>query len=416
MTTVCVHGLGYIGLPTAAVLADADNEVVGYDTDAAVRETVRSGDSHIEEPELADLVGDVRADGSLDVADEVPAADYHLVCVPTPFDQSAREADLRYVRAAAEGIGERLRPGDGVILESTVPPGTTTGPFLETLEAASGLDAGDDFSLAHCPETVLPGQMLAELRENDRIVGGVDDLSAESAQRLYETVVEGEVAIAPDPTTAEFVKLVQNTHRDVNVALANEVAKVADDYGVDSRAAIEAANRHPRVDLLSPGPGVGGHCLPVDPWFLGHDSDRLDLVERARAVNDGMPGYVADKLAESLGSLDDRRIAILGVAYKGNVDDTRGSPGLALADELQSRDAEVAIQDPHVTDSTLRLESLVGATRNADAIVVTAAHDEYGSLGAGMVANRMADDVVVDACDVLDKQRWHKVGAAVETL
>ncbi|UPV76859.1 nucleotide sugar dehydrogenase (plasmid) [Halorussus limi] len=428
MTSVCVHGLGYIGLPTAAVLADAGYEVVGYDVDEAVREIVRGGDSHVEEPELADLVAEVRESGALTVASEVPVADYHLVCVPTPFDAETREADLRYVRAAAEGVGEVLRAGDAVVLESTVPPGTTTGEFCETLAATSGLDSGADFSLAHCPETVLPGDMLAELRANDRLVGGVDDASAEAARALYDPVVEGEISVVPDPTTAEFAKLIQNTYRDVNVALANEVAKLADDYGVSSRAVIEAANDHPRVDLLRPGPGVGGHCLPVDPWFLGRDSDSLDLAARAREINDGMPSYVADRVARHLGSLDGRKVAVLGVAYKGNVDDTRGSPGLALADELRSRGADVTVQDPHVTgtvddgvaadggDPALELESLVGATRGADALVATAAHEEYGALAPGIVTDRMADEVVVDACDALDRERWRGVGATVETL
>jgi UDP-N-acetyl-D-mannosaminuronic acid dehydrogenase len=410
-------------------LADAGHEVVGYDVDPEVREIVRGGDSHIEEPALADLVAEVRENGTLEVAAEVPTADYHLVCVPTPFDEEAREADLRYVRSAAESIGEAVRAGDAVILESTVPPGTTAGPFREEVEAASGsgdesgLVAGTDFSLAHCPETVLPGQMLAELRENDRLVGGVTDDSAAAARRLYEPVVDGDVVTTANPTVAEFAKLAQNTFRDVNIALANELAKVADDYGVSSRAVIDAANTHPRVDILRPGPGVGGHCLPVDPWFLGHDSARLDLIERAREINDGMPAYVADVLARRLGSLDGRKVAVLGVAYKGNVDDVRGSPGLALAEELRSRGVpEVAVHDPHVSNSALEshpdlsLESLVGVTHGADAIVVTADHDEYGTLSPGVVADRMAGDVIVDASDALDRERWRGVGAEVETL
>ncbi|ELZ10971.1 nucleotide sugar dehydrogenase [Halovivax asiaticus JCM 14624] len=417
MTSVCVHGLGYIGLPTAAVLADAGHAVTGYDTDEAVRETVQNGDIHYEEHGLADLVAAVRADGALSVAAEVPTADYHLVCVPTPFDEAAREADLRYVRSAAQGIGEVLRADDVVVLESTVPPGTTIGPFLEALEAPSDLEAGADFSLAYSPETVMPGRALAELRTNDRLVGGFTDVSTEATRRLYESVVTGEIATVRDPTTAEFVKLLQNTYRDANVALANEIAKLADDYGIDARAAIEDANRHPRVDLLQPGPGVGGHCLPVDPWFLGHGSNQLDLVERAREINDGMPAYVADKVSRRLGSLDGRHVAVLGVAYKGNVDDLRGSPGIALAEELESHGGPtVALHDPHVSDSTHRLESLDGATRDADALVVTAAHDEYASLAPDTVTARMADDVVVDACDVLDRERWRDAGATVVTL
>ncbi|MGM0591283.1 MAG: nucleotide sugar dehydrogenase [Halobacteriota archaeon] len=416
MSEVCVHGLGYIGLPTAAVLADSGHRVVGFDTDEAVRASLASGESPIDEPGLDALVARTVADGSLTVADHVPAAEYHVICVPTPFDDERREADLGYVRAAAANAGQTLRRGDVVVLESTVPPGTTTGPLTDELRRASGLTPCEEFSVVHCPETVLPGRMLEELRANDRVIGGIDADSTSAARSLYADFVDGDIVETAGPTAAEFVKLVQNTYRDVNVALANEIAKLAGDYGVDTREAIDVANRHPRVDILQPGPGVGGHCLPVDPWFLGHDSERLDLVARARAVNDGMGQYLTELLEAEVGRLDGRRVAVLGVAYKGNVGDTRGSPGLALARALQSAGATVSLSDPHVDDQALALEPVEAATADADALVFAAAHDAFAALDPAPLADRMRGTAVLDACNVVEKDRMTEAGFTVLTI
>lgn len=432
MSTVCVHGLGYIGLPTATMMATVDHEVAGYDADPGVRSRLRAGDVHLEEPGLRGFVTGALSSGQLVVADEVTPAEYHVVCVPTPFDEATRSADLEYVLSAGRAVADHLRPGDTVILESTVPPGTTVEAFGPVLED-SGLAAGEDFSLAYCPETVLPGDIIAELRENDRLVGGVDEDSATSAVRLYESFVEGTIRTTPDPTVAEFAKLIQNTYRDVNVALANEVARLASDYGIDSRDTIELANGHPRVDILQPGPGVGGHCLPVDPWFLGQGSDELDLVETARRVNDGMTGFVIELLRAELGELGTRKIAILGAAYKGNVGDTRKSPGLRLARELQYIDEgserqvatadggsieppDIAIHDPHVTDPSLRLSELDAATAGADAIVVATDHDEFARLDATALGGRMRGETVIDATGILDPETWRRSGFTFRRL
>lgn len=424
MTAVCVHGLGYIGLPTAAMLATGDTRVYGYDADRAVRSLLREGEVHIEEPGLDAFVTEALESGNLEVVDEVRPADYHVVCVPTPFDDASKTADLVYVEAAGRAIAEELRPGDTVVLESTVPPGTTEG-VVAPLLSASGHAVGDDVSLAHCPETVLPGNIIAELRSNDRIVGGVDTASSESAVRLYESFVDGRIRTVDDPTTAEFVKLIQNTFRDTNIALANEIARLAADYGVDSRSAIGLANGHPRVDILQPGLGVGGHCLPVDPWFLGHDSDELNLVEAARRVNDGMTSFVVGLLIEELGSLADRKVAILGAAYKGGVGDTRSSPGLKLARELQHADVElspmtadggtfepptVAVHDPHVTDPTLDLVDLETATTDADGVVVATDHDEFARLDPAALRDRMAGSTIVDTTGILYPSAWREAG------
>ena len=423
MSTVCVHGLGYIGLPTAAMLATNGYEVFGYDTDATVLESVRDADVGLGEPGLEELLSLAVEAEKLIPVDDVTEAEYHVVCVPTPFDEETRRPGLEYVDAAAEGIAPVLREGDTVILESTVPPGTTEarlGPVLER----TGLVAGRDFGLAHCPETVLPGNMLEELRTNERIVGGVDRNSTEAAVALYDSFVDARIRTTNNPTTAEFVKLIQNTFRDANIALANETARIAHDYGVDSREAIDLANAHPRVDMLTPGPGVGGHCLPVDPWFLGVGSDSLELIPAARAVNDGMSEFVVELLRELLGDLDDTRIAVLGAAYKGNVDDTRKSPGLALARTLRKGPGiaspatdggspgtpTVIVHDPHVDDPSLELESLDAATTNADAVVITTDHDAFAGLDPHTLGERMAARNVVDTKGVLRLQQWRDAG------
>jgi UDP-N-acetyl-D-mannosaminuronic acid dehydrogenase len=423
MTSVCVHGLGYVGLPTAALLANNGHDVAGFDVDEAVIDRLDRGDVRVGEPDLQAYVETAIDEGRLVPTDEVVPADYHLICVPTPLDFETETADLAYVRSAAEGIAGVLRPDDAVILESTVPPGTTEGPVREVLER-SGLTAGEGFDLAYSPETVLPGNILQELRTNDRFVGGIDEASIERAFDLYDPCIDGRVNRAPDAATAEFVKLVQNAYRDLNIGFANELAKIARDYGVDTRTAIELANRHSRVDILQPGPGVGGHCLPVDPLFLAHGSDSVDLIRKGREVNDSMAEFVVDIVEDYFGTLADRRLAVLGIAYKGNVDDTRNSPGLrlarafrdaavepkpAVADGGQST-VETRLHDPHVDDEddVIGLQDLDTALDGADAIVVTADHDEYGEIDPHEAGERMRNRLLVDTKGHLDADRWRR--------
>ena len=429
MSSVCVHGLGYVGLPTAAMLANHGHEVAGYDTNSDVTTALQSGDVHLEEPGLRAFVTQALESGQLKIVDAVPAAEYHVICVPTPFDETTQNADLTAIHQSGRAINKSLREGDTVILESTVPPGTTTTELRPILEA-SGLSAGSDFGLAFCPETVLPGDIITELQHNNRIVGGINGMSIGSAVRLYETFVDGTIETTTSPTTAEFVKLIQNTFRDTNIALANEIAKLARAYDIDSREAISLANEHPRVDILQPGPGVGGHCLPIDPWFLGAEADELDLIARARRINDGMIEYVIDLLEDELGTLDGKKVTVLGVAYKGNVGDTRMSPGLDLARRLQGSTSatasgppdddavstEVAIHDPHVTDETLALEPLDAATAQSDAIVVMADHDEFERLEVSSLPASTQDAVLVDTKAVLDKRAWERTDSTVVTI
>jgi len=408
------------------MFANYDHDVVGFDIDSDVVSQLQDGDVHIDEPGLRAFVNQALDSGQLTISDEIVAAKYHIICVPTPFDDNAKEADVSYIESAGEAIVPQLREGDTVILESTVPPGTTV-EVLQPLLEKSGLSAGDDFALVHCPETVLPGNIITELRQNNRIIGGVNGVSTEAAVRLYESFVEGEVRTTNSATTAEFVKLIQNTYRDANIAIANEIAKLAHDYEIDSREAIDLANEHPRVDILQPGPGVGGHCLPIDPWFLGQGSDELDLISTAREVNDGMSQYIIEMLREELGSLAGTKIAILGVAYKGNVGDTRMSPGLKLARELQATashdtDAiaadggaaiEVALHDPHVDDQTLDLVDFDTAVDGADAVVITTDHDEFKEISPADLSDAMRQPVVFDTKDILDADKWKDTDATL---
>ncbi|MEF8937590.1 MAG: nucleotide sugar dehydrogenase, partial [Halovenus sp.] len=268
MSSVCVHGLGYVGLPTAAMLANYGHDVFGYDANETVRAELRDAETPFDEPGLRAFLTQALESDKLEISDEVVPAKYQIICVPTPFDETEKTADLSYIKQVGRAVAPVLREGDTVILESTVPPGTTVEELQPLLEE-SGLVAGEDFALAHSPETVLPGNIITELRENNRIVGGVNAVSAESAVRLYDSFVNGRIRKTCDPTVAEFVKLIQNTSRDTNIALANEIARLAHDYGIDSRETIELANEHPRVDILQPGPVDAGPLGRNIPWFSG---------------------------------------------------------------------------------------------------------------------------------------------------
>jgi UDP-N-acetyl-D-mannosaminuronic acid dehydrogenase len=425
--SVCVHGLGYVGLSAAALFATNDHDVTGFDTDDELVDCLRRGESTLGEPALDEFV-ERALDGRLSADHRPVAADVHLVCVPTPLDEERETAALGYVESAARTIADLLRPGDTVVLESTVPPGTTEGLFRRCLEE-SGLRVGESVHLGFSPETIMPGNTVAELRANDRIVGGFDDASTQVVADLYRGVTEGDVLEAPDPTTAEFVKVAQNASRDAEVAFANTLAMIADEHGVDVRDAIVLANEHPRVDILDPGPGVGGHCIPVDPYFLTAGSSDAGVVPTVREVNDAMPGYVVEKVRDAVESVPDPTFAVLGAAYKGNVSDARNSPGLEIARQLgelierprsmaDGGDPEraVRIHDPHVTDPTLDIAELEEAVDGAHAVVVVAAHDEFRHVDPEVVGSRVANRVVVDAVDVLNAAAWERRGFDVVSI
>jgi len=326
---ICVLGLGYIGLPTASTFATHGLRVVGVDVNTQVVTTLRNGGLHIHEPGLRTLVQAALGSGNLTIDQHPEEADAFIIAVPTPF-KDEKKADLSYVTAAAEAIVPHLRPGNLVILESTSPPRTTVDRVAPILEK-SGLKPGRDFHLAYSPERVLPGQILRELIENARVVGGIDQASAQAGRDLYKIFVRGDIFLTTS-TTAEMVKLMENTYRDVNIAIANEFSRLTERMGVDIWEATTLANLHPRVNILRPGPGVGGHCISVDPWFLVEAApDITPLIRTARVVNDAQPHYVLELLRRALGSLSGVHVAVLGLAYKPNVDDLRESPAIDVA-------------------------------------------------------------------------------------
>ncbi|MEB3220981.1 MAG: nucleotide sugar dehydrogenase [Candidatus Sericytochromatia bacterium] len=411
---ICVLGLGYIGLPTASLFATNGFRVTGVDVDPRVVDTINRGEVHIEEPGLNTLVQAATNSGMLRATTEAPVADVYIIAVPTPILED-RRADLSCVEAAARAIAPQLRPHALVILESTSPPGTCHGVVAPIL-ATSGLEVGRQVHLAHCPERVLPGQILYELLENPRVVGGYTKRCGELARGLYRAIVGGAVHLT-DVTTAEMVKVTENTFRDVNIALANELALVSERLGINAWDVIRLANLHPRVNLLNPGPGVGGHCISVDPWFIVEQApDLARLIATAREVNDGMPGHVEARVTALFSGRKPLRVAALGAAYKGNVDDTRESPALEVVRLLAEAGHDVRLYDPHVTRLRWPLVSATEALAGADVIVLLTAHTEFRGLDPGWAGAQMAGRVLVDTHNFLDKKAWQAAHFQVHTL
>jgi UDP-N-acetyl-D-mannosaminuronic acid dehydrogenase len=401
---ISVIGLGYVGLPTASMLAVRGAHVFGVDIDKGVVDELSKGRTSIREPELDTLVQAAIQSGNLRCGTEPEPADVFIIAVPTPGRED-HTADLDAVAAAARSVARVLRPGNLVILESTVPPGTTTGLLCEIL-LSSGLRAGSDFRLAHCPERVLPGNLLVELVANDRIIGGIDDASAAAAADVYRSFVKGEL-ITTDATTAEVVKLMENTHRDVNIALANEFALIAERLRVDVWRAIALANRHPRVRFLRPGPGVGGHCIAVDPWFIVQSAPKeARLIALARQINDDMPRHVVDLVGAALGELAGSVTVTLGRTYKANVTDMRESPAAHVVEGLRRAGSDVREHDA-MLDKNRTVEELAAG---ADAIILLVDHTAYRALRPSALAPLMRRKLIVDARGVLARDDWTKAG------
>ncbi len=380
---VCVLGLGYVGLPTAAVLATRGKRVCGVDTRSDVVATINEGRIHIVEPELDALVRAAVAAGRLRAFSAPQPADAFLICVPTPF-AAGHEPELAYVEAATRSLVPALRPGNLVVLESTSPPGTTRDMVARILEDEGGLVAGRDVFVAHAPERVLPGAVIREVVENDRVVGGVTTACTEAAASFYETFVSGEV-LRCTADTAELVKLAENAFRDVNIAYANELSNVCDKLGLDAWEVIQLANRHPRVNILRPGPGVGGHCIAVDPWFIvAVAKERTPLIQAARRVNDERPHQVVAQVRTLAERFKRPRIACLGVTYKPDIDDVRESPALEVVRELAQADfGEIVVVEPHLPASPVEGTTLMAAEealRTADIVVILVAHRAFARL------------------------------------
>jgi UDP-N-acetyl-D-mannosaminuronic acid dehydrogenase len=409
---VCVLGLGYIGLPTASTFATQGLRVVGVDTNPQVLETLNNGGLHIHEPGLRTLVQAALGSGNLTLSPQPESADAFIIAVPTPFYDDKR-ADMRAVIAAAESILPVLRPGNLVVLESTSPPRTTCDLVAPILER-SGLRRGTDFYLAYVPERVLPGQILRELIENARVVGGVDPASAQAGRDLYSLFVRGEIVLT-DATTAEMVKLMENTYRDVNIALANEFSRMAMQFGVDVWDAIAVANRHPRVSILRPGPGVGGHCIGVDPWFLVEAApEQARLIRAARQVNDGQPQVVVDLIRKACGELSGKRMALLGLAYKPDVDDLRESPAIRVAGLLAEAGALVTAYEPYKPGAEIpgvaMAPGIEEAIEKAEILVLLVAHTSLKALEPAWVVQHSRARLAVDAVGGWPAPAWRKAG------
>lgn len=419
---VCILGLGYIGFPTACVAASAGHEVVGVDVNRDILNKLRSGGLHISnESGLRGLARDVLDSGRLTLSEIPVPADVFIIAVPTPFrkvrnlaadqvaatsvvrsghrDPDGHVADLSFVERASADLAPFVRAGSLVILESTVPPGTTENLVRRVIEDGSRLTCGRDFFLAHAPERVLPGNILGELVNNDRVIGGVGPQATDLAVGFYTTFVRGQV-FQTDATTAEMVKLMENTYRDVNIALANEFALIAERLGIDVFQAISLANRHPRVTILKPGPGVGGHCIAVDPYFIVEACpDVARVISTAREVNSNMPYHVISLVKDELSRVKTsgykpRKAAVLGAAYKANVDDDRESPSIEIADTLSSLYETVEIHDPHVARFSAR--PLDDVLKDADVILLLTDHAAYRGLKPAEVRALVRSPIIID--------------------
>lgn len=415
---ICVLGLGYIGLPMASTFAAHGMRVVGVDVDPRVVETLQNGGLHIHEPGLRTLVQAALKSGNLSVSAQAEEADAFVIAVPTPFKEG-KKADLSYVISASEAVVPHLRSGNLVVLESTSPPRTTIDVVAPILEK-SGLKAGADFYLAYSPERVLPGQILRELIDNARVIGGIDPASSEAGRDLYATFVRGEI-ICTWTTTAEMVKLMENTYRDVNIAIANEFSRLAARLGIDVWEAIALANRHPRVNILRPGPGVGGHCVSVDPWFLVEAApDLAPLIATSRQVNDDQPQVVVDLIQNALGGVDGKRIAILGLAFKPDVDDLRESPAVEIAQRLVEKGADVVAYEPYKQDVQFpgfsMAPTLEAALGGADGLALLVAHTPLKNLAPEEVAAKTTAQVAVDAVNGWDPIAWGAAGFKITRL
>lgn len=389
---VCVVGLGYIGLPTASLLGTKGFDVLGIDVSENVVNTINEGNIHIVEPDLDILVKSSVNAGKLKASTVPQESDVFILAVPTPFKEN-NEPDLHYVEEATRTIAPYIRPGNLIILESTSPVGTTEHTVARIL-SEHGHDTEKDVMVAHCPERVLPGRILIELVENDRIVGGVNPQATAKAASFYRTFVRGEV-LETNAATAEMAKLTENAFRDVNIAFANEISIICDTFQINPWELIELANRHPRVNILQPGPGVGGHCIAVDPWFIiAGDRQNSRLLQAARAVNDQKPHWVIEKVRQKASRFKMPTIACLGLAFKADVDDLRESPAVKIVQQIQQEAlGEVVVCEPNIkAHPEFNLTSLDEALACADIVLLLVDHKQFRTLKASELKEKILID------------------------
>ncbi|KQY45919.1 UDP-N-acetyl-D-mannosaminuronic acid dehydrogenase [Rhizobium sp. Root483D2] len=410
---LAILGMGYIGLPTAVVIATRGVDVIGVDINPATVAALSRGEVPFVEPDLAVAVSGAVAMGRLTATTETPEADAFIIAVPTPFNED-RTADLSYVKTAAEQIAPMLKSGNIVVLESTSPPGTTQkigdwiGALRPDLRMPRDGETGADIFIAHCPERVLPGRIMIEMITNDRVVGGLTPRCAEKAASIYRLFAQGEILLT-DAASAEMAKLVENAYRDVNIAFANEISLISESLHIDVWEVIRLANRHPRVNILSPGPGVGGHCIPVDPWFIVSAAPTLSrLIRIAREVNDHRPHHVAGQVVEKAKRFRAPTVACLGLTFKANVDDVRESPAIEVVGLIAASlpDVDILVADPYVSVmppllakyDNLRLEGAYQAVERADIVVLLVEHEPFKA----MRHTRLTGKVIYDT-----RGAWH---------
>jgi UDP-N-acetyl-D-mannosaminuronic acid dehydrogenase len=409
--TISVIGLGYIGLPTAAAFAARRKKVVGVDVNQHAVDTINRGEIHIVEPELDMLVHAAVTQGFLRATTSPEPADAFLVAVPTPFTEGYKP-DLSYIEAASRAIAPVLKKGDLVVLESTSPVGATEqmaawmADMRPDLSFPQERGEASDIRIAHCPERVLPGHVIRELVENDRVIGGMTRRCGEAARELYQIFVRGECVLT-NARTAEMCKLTENASRDVSIAFANELSLICDRLDINVWELIRLANRHPRVNILQPGPGVGGHCIAVDPWFIVDSApEDARLIRTARTVNDGKPHWVVERVERAAARFRDPVIACLGLAFKADIDDLRESPALDIASRLAERHpARVLAVEPHIQNLPSKLEGklelceLNDALQRADVIVILVDHAPF----KGVDQIRLQAKVVIDTRGMLSR-------------
>jgi UDP-N-acetyl-D-mannosaminuronic acid dehydrogenase len=406
---ICTIGLGYIGLPTSAVFAKHGAEVVGVDINPDVVNTLNTGAIHISEPGLNELVKEVVKQGTFRASLLPEEANVFIIAVPTPNnDDDYKSCDLSYVTQAVQAVLPLVRKGNTIIVESTIAPRSMDDQIKPLVEEA-GFVVGEDIFLVHCPERVLPGKILTELVYNNRIVGGITEACAEAGERVYRLFVQGEI-MKTDAKTAEMSKLMENTFRDVNIALANELAKVCNGLQIDVLDVITMANKHPRVNIHQPGPGVGGHCLAVDPYFIVAKSpDLTGIIKEARNTNVSMPNYVVDHVKNLIGNVEQPKIAVFGVTYKGNIDDMRESPAMDVIELLEKENMNVAVYDPYVEQLDEKFTTIEEAVDGAHLILLLTDHNEFKEVNYDAFTEKMKQSLVFDTRNCIKKEACTKM-------
>ncbi|QRO85656.1 nucleotide sugar dehydrogenase [Mammaliicoccus vitulinus] len=400
-----VIGLGYIGLPTALLFASKGLDVTGIDVNEAVVKKLNNKELHIEENGIQDLLEETIDNKNFKASTEVKHSDYYIIAVPTPHLKD-NSCDVSYLKAAILKLKDVIKKDDTIIVESTIGP-RTMQDIVQPMIESFGFTVGKDIYLAHCPERVLPGKIIHEMIHNNRIVGGITEACTKKTINLYELLVQGKL-LETKASTAEMSKLMENTYRDVNIALANELVKISDTLNINALDVIKLANEHPRVNIHTPGPGVGGHCLAVDPYFIvASDEKNAQIISKARAINNSMPDFVIGKVNKIMETIKGKKITVLGLTYKGNIDDIRESPALDIYHELKLKsDFEVVAQDSHVQLDWVE-NDIAKALENSDLALVLTDHNEYREL-ANYVNGTMKQNIVFDTKNVVKNTKGLK--------